>query len=75
MLNYQTPDPSLNAMGMALRAVERQKRMDVPSLAQRLPGIFRNADCEDFNADMFNDWLLAKDLSHHFHADGTFLRW
>jgi len=120
MNNESLRAPSLQAVGTALRAVERQKQSlpmvlnaderaqraalfhfldasaseiftlvanaaergsrqvrvtDVPLLAQRLPTIFRSGEHHDFDADMFNDWLFSKDLSHHFYSDGSHLRW
>lgn len=48
---------------------------DVPQLADRLPSIFRGENGKDFNEEMFNDWLFSRDLSHHFHADGVYLKW
>jgi hypothetical protein len=61
------------------RAAEGKTRAvrvaDVPQLSDRLQDIFRAENGKDFNEDMFNDWLLSKDLSHHFHADGVYLKW
>lgn len=54
----------------------RQVRVaDVPMLAERLPRIFHSAPAGEFDAEMFNDWLMSKDLKHQFHTDGTYLRW
>ena len=74
-LDRCAPDLFLMVCQTAEGRERRVRVADLPALAERLPVIFRGKGGKDFDPDMFNDWLYSKDLSHHFHGDGIYLRW